>query len=446
MSEIIVKAEPVKMETTDSKRRRNETEDELEIDVNLPEPPSKRAKRREKKSSKKPNTAATNGTTATQASNDTPTAQQGHDDQSDLYPITSDTAAPQPIPEAGKRGEHGIWIGNLPFDANRDTIRTFLQEKGDISGEDIVRLHMPGPTKKSDRANEQHNRGFAYIDFTSEEINQRAIALSEKLVKGRKVLIKDAKNFEGRPAKAKDEDGTADGGSKKAPSKRVWIGNLGFDVTKEDIQELFAPAGEVEDVFLATFRDSGKCKGFGWVTFASLATSEAAVKGFFYRETLEEDKEASDNEGGVRVNTEARSKREKVWVNRLQGRPVKCEYAEDAQTRYKKRYGKDKDESKTANGGGKRRRDHDGVANGTDAAADELGRNERPAAQGQAFALTSTSQTKPKPKTKQTADERSNERRKRHDARMTAPGQALANTQRATGAIVAGSGKKTSFD
>lgn len=228
--------------------------EELEIDVNLPEPPSKKAKRKADKISRK---SGSNG----------PSTPAG--DPAKAHPPSDAAQSPRsPAVAPQKRSEHGVWIGNLPFAATADTVRQFLEDHAAIEAREVVRLNLPAPNDKAGRAK---NKGFCYVDFDNEGAIGKAVAVSEKLMGGRRLLIKDSKSFEGRPQpKAAAENGRAGGGMKKEPTKRVFVGNLGFDVTKEDIEAHFGQAGEVEDCFLATFEDSGKCKGFGWVRFATL--------------------------------------------------------------------------------------------------------------------------------------------------------------------------------
>ncbi|KAF1825579.1 uncharacterized protein K489DRAFT_302320, partial [Dissoconium aciculare CBS 342.82] len=385
--------------------------DELEIDLNLPEPPSKKAKRKEKKQAKQ-------GSGTTDLKGDA-----SEDPETSTAPIKTETTSEPPA----KRSEFGIWIGNLPFNANKEALRNFLKDKGGIDENDITRLNMPAGPKV-------YNKGFAYVDFTSDAVLQIALALSEKLLNGRAVLIKNANSYEGRPAKPVAPPGEEIPSkiNGKEPSKRVFVGNLGFDTTKEDLSELFSRAGEVEDVFLATFQDTGKCKGFAWVRFADIKAAESAVKGYVLEDEESETDEDGDSaeeddqvEEGDEKATAKKSKRKKTqrrYINRMQGRQLRCEFAEDAQTRYKKRFGK----SAERDGGEPRKATREAGESYPDAASDA-------------------------PKKRQdrnlTKDERQEIRRKRHiDARTIAPGKALAGAQRATGAIVAGAGKKTTFE
>lgn len=320
-----VEPEPVSTEPPTKKRKLSV--DEIEVDITAPEPPSKKALRALKKG--KP------------------------------LPPSKSGAEPKPATEAkkseqDKKSEHGVWIGNLAFSVSKDDLRKFFVEYSDITEDMITRIHMPGPDdhKPANRVAPRtfgkvvHNKGFAYVDFSTAEGVKLAIEISEQLLTGRRVLIKDNKSYEGRPEKTKEEQ-RAEG---KPPNKRIFVGNLRFDVTEESLMEHFAKCGAIESVKVATFEDSGKCKGYGWITFESLKSSEYAVRGFVYVEQEVSDEEDSDEEDDVE-NGESEAedakpkpkkmKMRKFWINKIMGRPLKVEYAEDAQVRYKKRYGKE---------------------------------------------------------------------------------------------------------
>lgn len=294
--------------------------EEIEVDITAPEPPSKKALRRLKKG--KPLPPSKSGAESTPE---------------------PETKAKKP--EVEKRSEHGIWIGNLPFHVSKSDLRTFFVDKSDITEEMITRIHMPGPNdkKSANKVEEKkkfrpdNNKGYAYVDFVSKEALDMAVELSEELLAGRRCLIKDNKSFEGRPEKTKEES-RRDG---KLPSKRVFMGNLSFDVTKEGLKEHFEKCGPVADVMIATFEDSGKCKGYGWITFDELEGAQNAVRGYAMIEDEPSDAEDSDSEVEETVKTVTKPKTRKWWVNKIKGRPVRLEYGEDAQVRYKKRYGKD---------------------------------------------------------------------------------------------------------
>jgi RNA recognition motif-containing protein len=56
---------------------------------------------------------------------------------------------------------------------------------------------------------------------------------------------------------------------------RLYVGNLSFQTTSEGLRTAFAPFGSVTDVHLVTDRETGRSRGFGFVT---LGTAQEAAK------------------------------------------------------------------------------------------------------------------------------------------------------------------------
>lgn len=324
---------------TSSKRKADV--EEIEVDINAPEPPSKRARRALKKGKSLP----------TKPSSDD--EKEEKDEQKD-----------------GKdkvRSEHGVWIGNLPFRLTGAELRTWLIDNagGVITEESITRVKLP-TVKDANRHKDEKpaNKGFAYVDFVDIGAKVAAIALSETDLTGRKLLIKDAKSFEGRPAKEQEPEATAGKSDGKSDSKadqrqeantsrKVFVGNLSFKTTEDDLMRNFEKCGEIEWAKLATFEDSGKCKGYGWVKFKESEAAAWAVKGFVkIKEQVETEDDFRDDKSDNEADEEEKEKEKeksnqkqfktrKWWVNRMLGRELKLELAEDDRVRYKKRFGKD---------------------------------------------------------------------------------------------------------
>jgi cold-inducible RNA-binding protein len=57
--------------------------------------------------------------------------------------------------------------------------------------------------------------------------------------------------------------------------KKIYVGNISFKATEEDIRDLFSKSGKVESVKIITDINTGNPKGFG---FVEMATSEDAKK------------------------------------------------------------------------------------------------------------------------------------------------------------------------
>jgi RNA recognition motif-containing protein len=63
-------------------------------------------------------------------------------------------------------------------------------------------------------------------------------------------------------------------------SSKVFVGNLEFSTTREEIETLFSEAGPVIDVFLPADRATGKPRGFAFVEYASDSEAAAAIERF----------------------------------------------------------------------------------------------------------------------------------------------------------------------
>ena len=374
----VVEEEEEEQAVSSSKKRKSTALEEIEVDLTLPEPPSKKARRALKKGKM------------------LPAKPQSSDDEAD------EKGAEKPATKTDSKKErspHGVWIGNLRFSVTKVELRKWLVDNagGAITDEAITRVHMPTskPAAGSLKTAASENRGFAYVDFSTFEAKVAAIALSETELASRKLLIKDNKSFEGRPKKETvddTEEGTAsrpgtaaavEGQRKKNSITKIFVGNLSFQVSEDDLRAHFEKCGKIRWIKVATFEDTGKCKGYGWVNFEEPEAAEWAVKGFVkVKETIEtledfmdetpepvvtgdgdrveqangtaqngvvvEGKEGAEDEQPGSGSAEkkkrkpaqnpARIKTRKWWVNQLFGRPLKIELAEDDQTRYNKRF------------------------------------------------------------------------------------------------------------
>jgi RNA recognition motif-containing protein len=59
----------------------------------------------------------------------------------------------------------------------------------------------------------------------------------------------------------------------------IYVGNLAYSVTQEDLRDAFSPYGEISSVNLITDKFTGDSKGFGFVEMPNNAEADAAIKG-----------------------------------------------------------------------------------------------------------------------------------------------------------------------
>ena len=67
--------------------------------------------------------------------------------------------------------------------------------------------------------------------------------------------------------------------------KKLYVGNLGYEVSSSDLQQIFEPHGTVESAQVIMDRDTGRSKGFGFVEMSSDQEAQAAISRI-YREGL----------------------------------------------------------------------------------------------------------------------------------------------------------------
>jgi len=58
----------------------------------------------------------------------------------------------------------------------------------------------------------------------------------------------------------------------------LYVGNLPFQLSRDDLEALFSQVGSVLDVRIVTDRDTGRSKGFGFVDMADEATAKQAIE------------------------------------------------------------------------------------------------------------------------------------------------------------------------
>jgi len=86
--------------------------------------------------------------------------------------------------------------------------------------------------------------------------------------------------------------------------KKLYVGNLSFNTSNGDLENLFSPHGTVQSAQVIMDRDTGRSKGFGFVEMGSDAEAQAAIQALSGKEvegralTVNEAKPREDRGGG----------------------------------------------------------------------------------------------------------------------------------------------------
>ncbi|HEY2388883.1 MAG TPA: RNA-binding protein [Candidatus Binatia bacterium] len=83
--------------------------------------------------------------------------------------------------------------------------------------------------------------------------------------------------------------------------KKLYVGNLAFDVTNKDLEDAFGPVGPCDSVSVITDRSTGQSRGFGFVEMGSSGDAQRAIQqldGTEIKGRAIRVSEARDREGG----------------------------------------------------------------------------------------------------------------------------------------------------
>jgi len=183
--------------------------------------------------------------------------------------MSEGTAVFDEAPAAFEEPEkHTVYIGNLNFSSTRDQISELFAEKG-ISALNVA---MPMNQNMIDEVTGMpKSKGFCFVDVESEDMISAAVEafnnidLDGRSIRVNKLLPKEEVQ---QKQNKRDKNFVPDG------QKKLYVGNLSFDATYDDIKNIFGEFGEVRDLYIP-MRDD-KPRGFCFITMDS-ADSDSAM-------------------------------------------------------------------------------------------------------------------------------------------------------------------------
>ncbi|KAK8644484.1 hypothetical protein V6N13_123790 [Hibiscus sabdariffa] len=201
-----------------------------------------------------------------------------------------DAVEPEADPE---RDQRTVFAYQMPLKATERDVYEFFTKAGKVS-----QVYDPLPSVSSsimtflclnilymwvrdvrlimDR-NSRRSKGVGYIEFYDVMSVPMAIALSGQLLLGQPVMVKPS---EAEKNLVQSTTSGAGAGSVAGPygavDRKLYVGNLHFNMTEMQLRQIFEPFGPVELVQLPLDLETGQCKGFGFVQFAQLEHAKAA--------------------------------------------------------------------------------------------------------------------------------------------------------------------------
>ena len=124
----------------------------------------------------------------------------------------------------------------------------------------------------------QRPRGFGFVTLATRDAAEKAISkMDQAQLDGRTIRVNESRpKGDRRPGLGPGGSGNFNAAGKE--DVKLYVGNLSFDTPESEIRRMFEEYGTVSDCFMPTDRESGKVRGFCFVTMPSADAEVACQK------------------------------------------------------------------------------------------------------------------------------------------------------------------------
>lgn len=170
--------------------------------------------------------------------------------------------------QASEESEREVYVSNVPFDADEEDFRRVFGDCGEIEEITIPTIYTSGRPK-----------GFAFVRFADQKGRDEALTLNQTNMLNRTIGVRINK---GRAIKTSNRDynRTRHDGLSEKPERctTIFVGNLPWDTTEDDLQEQFEDCGKITSARIVKQTYTGRSRGFGYVEFQDEASVDTAVQ------------------------------------------------------------------------------------------------------------------------------------------------------------------------
>ncbi|KAI4303815.1 hypothetical protein MLD38_039405 [Melastoma candidum] len=143
-----------------------------------------------------------------------------------------------------------LFVGNLPYDVDSQKLAMLFEQAGTVEIAEVIY------NRETDQS-----RGFGFVTMSTVEEAEKAVDTFHRYdMNGRFLTVNKAAPRGARPERP---------ARAFEPSFRIYVGNLPWDVDNGRLEQLFSEHGKVTSARVVYDRDSGRSRGFGFVTMAS---------------------------------------------------------------------------------------------------------------------------------------------------------------------------------
>ncbi|XP_076897356.1 30 kDa ribonucleoprotein, chloroplastic-like [Bidens hawaiensis] len=159
-----------------------------------------------------------------------------------------------------------IFVGNLPFSVDSAALAGLFETAGNVEMVEVIYDKVSG-----------RSRGFGFVTMSSvEEVEEAVRKFNGYELDGRAIRVNS-----GPPPPRREESsfGGSRGGSGRSfdNTNRVYVGNLSWSVDNDALETLFREQGNVVEAKVVYDRETGRSRGFGFVTYSSADEVNSAI-------------------------------------------------------------------------------------------------------------------------------------------------------------------------
>ncbi|GAP85545.1 putative RNA splicing factor Pad-1 [Rosellinia necatrix] len=167
-----------------------------------------------------------------------------------------------PVLTEDERDRRTVFVQQLAARLRTKELKEFFEKVGPVNEAQIVKDRISGRSK-----------GVGYVEFKNEDSVTAALQLTGQKLLGIPVIVQLTEAEKNRQVRS--TDGTGHGNS--VPFHRLYVGNIHFSITEQDLQNVFEPFGELEFVQLQK-DDTGRSRGYGFVQFRDADQAREALE------------------------------------------------------------------------------------------------------------------------------------------------------------------------
>ncbi|WCJ34460.1 RNA-binding protein CP29B chloroplastic [Euphorbia peplus] len=171
--------------------------------------------------------------------------------------------------EPGFAPDLKLFVGNLPFTVDSAQLASLFENAGNVEMVEVIYDKTTG-----------RSRGFGFVTMSSaEEVEAAARQFNGYELDGRQLRVNSG------PPPPRDSfaprgggGGGPRGGGSFDSENRLYVGNLSWGVDNLALENLFSEQGKVVDAKVVYDRETGRSRGFGFVTYNSAEEVRSAIE------------------------------------------------------------------------------------------------------------------------------------------------------------------------